>query len=110
MGAEVLLTVRDIDFAIGGHTILQSVSLRVARGQIVTLIGPNGAGKSTLVRIVLGLRRPSAGRVELLAGARLGYMPQRLALDPTLPLTVQRFVTLGTPASRARVQALLASL
>ena len=110
MGAEVLLTVRDIDFTIRGHAILQSVSLRVARGQIVTLIGPNGAGKSTLVRIVLGLRRPSAGRVELLSGARLGYMPQRLVLDPTLPLTVQRFVTLGTPAPRARVQALLAEV
>ncbi len=107
MPVETLLTVANVSRAIHGNPILQDVNLQVASSEIVALIGPNGAGKSTLVRIVLGLLRPDSGRVWLKPGLRIGYMPQRLAVDDTLPLTVQRFVTLGTPAPRARVQAAL---
>jgi zinc transport system ATP-binding protein len=100
MSAESLLTVENVNFAIRGNPILQDVNLEVTAGEIVALIGPNGAGKSTLVRIVLGLLRPDSGRVSLGPGLRIGYMPQRLTVADTLPLTVQRFVTLGTPTSR----------
>lgn len=110
MPVEALLTVANVSLAIRGNPILQDVHLQVAAGEIVALIGPNGAGKSTLVRIVLGLLRPDSGRVWLKSGLRIGYMPQRLAVNDTLPLTVQRFVTLGTPAPRARVQAALAEV
>ncbi|MDS4071430.1 MAG: zinc ABC transporter ATP-binding protein ZnuC [Candidatus Competibacter sp.] len=110
MPAEPLLSVENIDFAIRGNPILRDVSLRVAGGEIVALIGPNGAGKSTLVRIVLGLLRPDRGRVRLKSGLRVGYMPQRLAVDDTLPLTVRRFITLGTRAPRERVRAALAEV
>jgi zinc transport system ATP-binding protein len=107
MPAELLLTVENVNLAIRGNPILQDVSLRVMAGEIVALIGPNGAGKSTLVRTVLGLLRPDSGRIRLKQELRVGYMPQRLTLDDTLPLTVQRFVTLGTPAPRARVKVAL---
>ena len=107
---EPLLTAEDIGLTIRGNPILHNVNLRVAAGEIVALIGPNGAGKSTLVRVLLGLLRPDSGRVWSRPGLRVGYMPQRLALDNTLPLSVQRFVTLGTPAVRARVQAVLAEV
>ncbi|HRX72105.1 MAG: zinc ABC transporter ATP-binding protein ZnuC [Candidatus Competibacteraceae bacterium] len=107
MSTEPLLTVENVHFAIRGNPILQAVNLQVSSGEIVALIGPNGAGKSTLVRIVLGLLRPDRGRVHLKPGLRVGYMPQRLMVDDTLPLTVQRFVTLGTTASRERVQSAL---
>ncbi|MDQ5910974.1 MAG: Zinc transporter ATP-binding protein ZnuC [Pseudomonadota bacterium] len=107
---EPLLTVENVHFAIRNNAILQAVNLQVSAGEIVALIGPNGAGKSTLVRIVLGLLRPNQGRVSLKPGLRVGYMPQRLVIDDTLPLTVQRFVTLGAPASRERVQAVLAEV
>jgi zinc transport system ATP-binding protein len=107
MPNEPLLTVENIHFAIRGNPILQAVSLQVAPGEIVALIGPNGAGKSTLVRIVLGLLHPAKGRVRLKSGIRVGYMPQRLMIDETLPLTVQRFVTLGMRASRERVRSAL---
>lgn len=110
MPAEPLLTVDNINFAIRGNPILESVSLRVAAGEIVALIGPNGAGKSTLVRIVLGLLRAGSGRISLQRGLRIGYMPQRLTVADTLPLTVCRFITLGTPASRARVRDILAEV
>ena len=110
MSADPLLTVENVNFAVRGNPILQAVDLRVTAGEIVALIGPNGAGKSTLVRIVLGLLRPDSGRVSLRPGSRIGYMPQRLTVADTLPLTVHRFVTLGTPASRARVRDALAEV
>ncbi|MCP5159625.1 MAG: zinc ABC transporter ATP-binding protein ZnuC [Gammaproteobacteria bacterium] len=110
MATEPLLTVENVYFAIRGNPILQAVSLQVSSSEIVALIGPNGAGKSTLVRIVLGLLRPDHGQVRLRPGLRIGYMPQRLTVDDTLPLTVQRFVTLGTPASRERVRSALAEV
>jgi zinc transport system ATP-binding protein len=110
MPAEPLLTVENINLAIRGNPILQGVNLRVTTGEIVALIGPNGAGKSTLVRVVLGLLRADSGRVWRKPGARVGYMPQRVVVDETLPLSVRRFVTLGTPATRARVQEALAEV
>ena len=108
--AEPLLTVEDVHLTIRGNPILQAVHLQVRPGKIVALIGPNGAGKSTLVRIVLGLIRPDRGRIWLKPGLRIGYMPQRLTIDETLPLTVQRFITLGAPGSREQVRAVLAEV
>ena len=63
------------------------------------LIGPNGAGKTTLMRALLGVLKPTAGRVWRAPGLVVGYVPQRLQLDPMLPLTVAPFLTLG-PAPR----------
>jgi zinc transport system ATP-binding protein len=108
VGIEPLLTVNDVSLQLRGHVILSGVSLEVAKGKLVTLIGPNGAGKTMLLRVILGLARPDSGQVSLQAGTRIGYMPQRLTVEQTLPLTVRRFVTLGTPAPRAQVSAALA--
>lgn len=105
-----MLTVDNVHFAIHGNSILQTVHLQVRAGEIVALIGPNGAGKSTLVRIVLGLIQPDRGRVWLKPGLRVGYMPQRLVISDTLPLTVQRFITLGASASREQVRTILAEV
>ena len=87
-----------VDFA--GNKVLGGVSLAVREGEIVTLIGPNGAGKTTLVRVILGLLQPSRGSVFRAPELRLGYMPQRLDLDRTLPLPVAHFLALGGAASR----------
>jgi zinc transport system ATP-binding protein len=94
-----------VDFA--GNEVLDEVSLAVREGEIVTLIGPNGAGKTTLVRVILGLLRPSRGSVFRAPGLRLGYMPQRLDLDHTLPLPVTNFLTLGGQASRDAIWQIL---
>lgn len=92
---EPLLKARDLGVRRGGRQILQGADLTLEKGKIVTLIGPNGAGKTTLVRCVLGLIKPDQGSLVRRAGLRVGYMPQKLHIDPSLPLTVSRFLTLG---------------
>ena len=102
-----LARVEDAVVRLGGRTVLDRVGVVVEPGRIVTVVGPNGAGKSTLVRVILGLLRPDEGAVERRPGLRVGYVPQRIAVDPVLPLSVRRFLTLGVKASRARVAAVL---
>ena len=96
-----------VEVAFAGRRVLDNVDLAVEARQIVTLIGPNGSGKTTLVRVVLGLLAPDRGRVFRRPGLRIGYMPQRLAVEDTLPLTVERFLRLGGPARPAALQAVL---
>jgi zinc transport system ATP-binding protein len=108
MAAEPLLQVSGVSLSLQGSPVLQEVSFSLDQGEIVTIIGPNGAGKTTLIRVVLGALRPDAGTVRLRAGTRIGYVPQRLAVDETLPLTVERFVTLGGRAEARQVREVLA--
>jgi zinc transport system ATP-binding protein len=77
------------------RSILESIDLEIAEDEIVTLIGPNGAGKTTLVRVMLGLLKPTSGQVQKRPRLNIGYMPQRLQLPETLPLTVTRFLQLS---------------
>lgn len=105
--SEVLVQVRGVDVRFGSNTVLEQVSLTVRRGEIVTLIGPNGSGKSTLVRTVLDLLKPDRGSVHTHPDIRIGYMPQRLHVDPVLPLSVRRFLTLGGRMKQSRVAAAL---
>lgn len=106
-GSAPLLRLREISISFGQRRVLESVSLDLAPAEILTLVGPNGAGKSTLVKIALGLLTPDGGQIARAADLRIGYVPQRLQLADTLPLTVARFVTLGTRAARAQVFAAL---
>ena len=92
---------------LGGVEALHDVDLHIDRGEIVTIVGPNGSGKTTLLRALIGAVRPSAGRVERAPGLRLGYVPQRLAIDATLPLDVSRFMRLPGRVPRAAVETAL---
>src|SRR5688500_11092201 len=98
-----LVTVRGLRVAFGARTVLDGIDLDVRAGEIVTLIGPNGAGKTTLVKSVLGLVKPSGGTIELASGLTIGYMPQRLQVEQTLPLTVRRFLTLWQKVDRTEI-------
>ncbi|WP_028241076.1 zinc ABC transporter ATP-binding protein ZnuC [Stutzerimonas azotifigens] len=108
--SDALIELQDIHVRFAHQPVLEGARLRVRRGEIVTLIGPNGAGKTTLVRTVLGLLRPDSGRVWRKPKLRIGYMPQKLHVDATLPLTVLRFLRLVPKVDRARAQAALAEV
>jgi zinc transport system ATP-binding protein len=94
---EPLLSLDQIHLTRDGRPILQGVSLTLRPREILTLIGPNGAGKTCLVRIALGLLQPDAGQRRLRPGLRLGYMPQKLGLNESLPLSVESFLRLAAP-------------
>ena len=87
------LKIEHLSVHIGGETILDNIDLHMHCGQMVALIGPNGAGKSTLIRAILG-QREYEGKITFHeasgkeAKLRIGYVPQKLHLDATLPLTV----------------------
>ncbi len=83
---------------------MHDVNLSVARGEIVTLIGPNGSGKSTTIKAILGIENPTRGSVQLAPGIRIGYVPQKLEINQTMPLTVRRFMQLTRRHSDARLQ------
>jgi zinc transport system ATP-binding protein len=91
----------------GTLTAVDSLSIRAEPGQVLGLLGPNGAGKTTLVRAVLGLLKPDTGSVWRKPKLRVGYMPQKLHVDPTLPLSVLRFLRLVPGVDRTRALAAL---
>ena len=89
LAAEGLCLQRD------GVAILDSVDMSIRRGEIVTIIGPNGAGKTSLLRLLLGLTQATGGTVRRAPGLRIGYLPQQPHIDPILPLTVARFLSMS---------------
>ncbi len=108
MSAEVLIEARDVHVDQGGTRALQGVSLRIARGEIVTIVGPNGSGKSTLLRVLIGALRPVRGTLTRAPGLRIGYVPQTLHIGTTLPMTVRRFLDLPVRVRAAQADAALA--
>lgn len=105
--SNALIRLEQVGVTFAGQNVLDNIALSVEPGQIVTLIGPNGAGKTTLVRAVLGLLKPDTGSVWRKPKLRVGYMPQKLHVDPTLPLSVLRFLRLVPGVDRTRAQAAL---
>ncbi|MEM7438615.1 MAG: metal ABC transporter ATP-binding protein [Pseudomonadota bacterium] len=99
-----LISIQDLCLAHGGNRVLNGINMTIDRGEIVTIVGPNGSGKSTLLRAIVGAESPTSGTVTLRPGLRLGYVPQQLTMDPTLPMTVRRFLDLPVRASADQVQ------
>lgn len=98
-----LITTRDLTLRYNGQTVLHDVDFSIARGEIVTIVGPNGSGKSSLLRALIGALKPASGEVIRQAGLKIGYVPQKLQIDATLPLTVHRFLNLPLRQSAATI-------
>jgi zinc transport system ATP-binding protein len=103
----ILLAGTGLTVKLGGQAIIDGVDIAVGAGEIVILIGPNGSGKTTLVRTLLGLVEADKGSVTRKDRLVIGYVPQHLQVDPTLPLTVSRFLMLGTRGAAKDLQAAL---
>ena len=102
-----LVSARALSLRRGGRVILEGVDIDIVAGEIVTLIGPNGAGKTTLVRLLLGLEAADGGQIRRREDLRIGYVPQRFDIDRALPMTVERFLSLGLDVRRADITAVL---
>lgn len=102
-----LARARGVVKRINGRLILAGIDLAVGAGEIVTVIGPNGAGKTMLLRVLLGLECCEEGEASLSPSVRVGYMPQRLHVEETMPLPVRRFLSLGRPIDRRAIAAVL---
>lgn len=96
----MLVDLRDLSVRLGGQTVLHDVNLAIRPGEIVTVVGPNGSGKSTLLRTIIGALRPADGRITRRPDLRIGYVPQSLQIDPTLPISVSRFLNLPVRVGR----------
>jgi zinc/manganese transport system ATP-binding protein len=104
--AAETLRVDQVSVSLAGRQILDEVSFTIGAGEFTGLIGPNGAGKTTLLRVILGLRQPGHGSVTVLGRPRtprnqpIGYVPQKVLLDPDLPMRARDLVALGTDGNK----------
>ncbi len=107
---DVLVSARGLTLARSGRIILEGVGIDMKSREIVTLIGPNGSGKTTLVRVLLGLEAPDSGVIRRRRDLKVGYVPQRFDIDRALPMTVERFLSLGHSADRQALRRALAEV
>ncbi len=106
MSDPPVLEVENVSVIFSGRTVLDGVSFEIRRGEFTGLIGSNGVGKTTLLRVILGLQRAATGQVRVLGepvsgrGLSLGYVPQKVVLDPDIPIRARDLVALGLDAER----------
>ena len=105
---NILISAKDLYLKAGRNDLVEAVSLEVSEGEIVSVIGPNGAGKTSLLKLLLGLYKPDRGSIRRRLGLRVGYLPQKTSIDPVLPLSVARMMTLTESFSRKEVETALA--
>ncbi|RKE84857.1 metal ABC transporter ATP-binding protein [Rhizobium sp. AG855] len=105
--AEPLVSLAGAGVYRNGRWLVRGVDFSVRSGEIVTLIGPNGSGKSTSAKLATGILRADEGRVDRKPNLRIGYVPQRLAVDWTMPLTVRRLMTLTAPLGADEIEGAL---
>lgn len=90
-----LASLENIGLKINGRQIINNISLHLNKGEITTLIGPNGGGKTSIVRILLGVLQATSGYVKKDTNIKIGYMPQKIVVDKTIPMTAKSFLKLS---------------
>jgi len=92
----MICSLQNVFLHLNNRNILEDISLNLKKGEITTLIGPNGGGKTSIARIATGILKPSRGKVVRNKKTKIGYMPQSINLDKTIPLSVEDFIKLDT--------------
>jgi len=100
----MLISSQQLSVKFGRHPILQDINMSVSEGEVVTIVGPNGSGKSTLLKTLIGAITPAGGKIVRAKNLKIGYVPQRLHIDGTFPMTVYRFLTLPVKRSKQAIQ------
>lgn len=93
--SDVLVAIENLTVRFDNRPVVDRVNLSLHRGDIITIIGPNGAGKTTLIKAILGIQAATSGRIVRAKHLVIGYVPQHLSLESTLPLSVKRFMLLS---------------
>lgn len=106
---DALATLDNAGIHRSGLWLVRGVSFSVDKGEIVTLIGPNGSGKSTSAKMALGILKPDEGEVSRRPDLKVSYVPQKLTVDWTLPLTVRRFMSLTGEVSASEADDAMAA-
>lgn len=102
---------KSISLSLNNQQILKNINLELKKGEITTLIGPNGGGKTSIARILIGILKASSGEVFISKNAKIGYMPQKLEIEKTIPLRVIDFLNLSATAeAMARLEAMAKKL
>lgn len=91
----MLIKISNLEVKYGSKFVLKNMNLSLKAGEIVTIVGPNGSGKTTLFKAIIGSVPVSKGTIEVKPNLRIGYVPQQLKIDQTLPITVERFLKLS---------------
>lgn len=107
VGNDILVSLANAGVQRSGRWLVRGVEFSVSKGEIVTLIGPNGSGKSTSAKMAIGVVKPTEGVVARKAGLKVGYVPQKLSVDWTMPLSVRRLMTLTGPLAAREIDAAL---
>jgi zinc transport system ATP-binding protein len=92
----MIAKLENISLTLNAQKILSGINLELQKGKITTLIGPNGGGKTSIARILLGILKPSSGKVQKKRSLKIGYMPQKIEIDQTIPMTAKDFIQLST--------------
>ena len=90
-----LISIKNLCVSYCAKSVLHGVDLKIDAGEVVTIVGPNGSGKTSLLRSIIGAKTPQRGTIALKPGIKIGYVPQRLNFDYSLPMTVERFMKLS---------------
>ena len=99
---NILVKLKSAGYQLNNKFLVEGVSLEVQKGKIVTLIGPNGSGKSTTAKIALGIYKNIEGEVEKYTD-KIGYVPQKISIDWTLPIRVNDFMVLTDNISNEQI-------
>lgn len=97
-----LFSAKNIEVIFNNQKVLYDIDLTIHQDKILTIIGPNGSGKSTLLRLIIGAIKPNKGTIVKNSNLRIGYVPQYLNIDDSMPINVDRFLSIPHQASASQ--------